>query len=344
MWYTPFWVRKAFSRAATLGKLVLQPTPLSQGFSKVILLVPCFFPLCWMLIAKDSCCPLLFHAWYLDDNALAGPRPSLHIVLTLIQELGPPLGLNINISKCEVFSCKGWSSFFPLRWNSHTSLIRIFWEFPLVMLISARPLSFENMSQLNNFCPVRKRLTLKLPLPSFAFPEASVNLSYWLAPHLLCIPQSPLSYLMRMYISALHNVLLWTHLIMPGTRLNWAWVEVVRVSVPSHNTPLQLTLPRFLPVVLALNRNTTLPQQFSCLILLYHHWRQLIQKHFCWLRSPKSASWMTTSSRFFWTCPPSPTRLACCLCFLPSCSIMAVCHSFRGSWSPSQPFSISGCH
>ena len=26
------------------------------------------------------------------------------------------------------------------------------------------------------------------------------------------------------------------------------------------------------------------------------------------------------------------------LCFLPSCSIMAVCHSFRGSWSPSRSF------
>ena len=64
-------------------------------------------------ITKDSGCPLLFHAWYLDDGALAGPRSSLGSVLKLIQELGPPLGLHINISKCEVFSCKGLSSFPP---------------------------------------------------------------------------------------------------------------------------------------------------------------------------------------------------------------------------------------
>ena len=36
---------------------------------------------------------------------------------------------------------------------------------------------------------------------------------------LLCIPQKPLKFLMPMYASALHNVLQWTHLIMPGTRL-----------------------------------------------------------------------------------------------------------------------------
>ena len=64
-------------------------------------------------IAKDSGCPLLFHTWYLDDGALAGPRSSLCSVLKLIQELGSSLGLHINISKCEVFSCKGLSSFPP---------------------------------------------------------------------------------------------------------------------------------------------------------------------------------------------------------------------------------------
>ena len=64
-------------------------------------------------IAKDSCWPRLFHTWYLDDSALAGPRSSLCRVLTLILELGPPLGLHINISKCEVFRCKGFSSFPP---------------------------------------------------------------------------------------------------------------------------------------------------------------------------------------------------------------------------------------
>ena len=73
---------------------------------------------------------------------------------------------------------------------------------------------------------------------------------------------------------------------------------MVWVCVPSHNTPLQLTLPHFVPWVLASSLYITLPQQFKCLILSYHHW---------------PPSWMTTSSRFFWICPPSLTRLTCCL-------------------------------
>ena len=102
---------------------------------------PLFFPLSLVLnvlitaITKDSGYPLLFHAWYLDDGALAGPRSSLCSVLKLIQELGPSLGLHINISKYEVFSCKGLSSFPPemKHW--------IFWEFLLVLLTSAQPSS-----------------------------------------------------------------------------------------------------------------------------------------------------------------------------------------------------------
>ena len=89
-------------------------------------------------ITKDSGYPLLFHAWYLDDGALAGPRSSLCSVLKLIQErLCPSLGLHINISKYEVFSCKGLSSFPPemKHW--------IIWEFLLVLLTSAQPSSLK---------------------------------------------------------------------------------------------------------------------------------------------------------------------------------------------------------
>ena len=43
-------------------------------------------------------------AWYMDDGALAGSRSSVMNVLALLQELGPPLGLHVNIRKCEVFS------------------------------------------------------------------------------------------------------------------------------------------------------------------------------------------------------------------------------------------------
>ena len=53
---------------------------------------------------RDDCAGLNFHAWYMDYGALAGPRSSVMNVLALLQELGPPLGLHVNIRKCEVFN------------------------------------------------------------------------------------------------------------------------------------------------------------------------------------------------------------------------------------------------
>ena len=105
--------------------------------------------------------------------------------------------------------------------------------------------------------------------PSYVLPLPSLIHGFYKLVHLahtnfLCIPQRPLSYMRRMYmyIGALHNVLLRTHLIMPGTR---ALVEVV--SSVELRSPKRAFLPR----------------------------------------------WIAISSRFFWKCPPSQTRLACSL-------------------------------
>eukprot|EP00731_Ephydatia_muelleri_P035190 Em0103g2a len=56
-------------------------------------------------ISEDKACSSnLFHAWYLDDGVLAGPRQSLCRCLSLLQVHGPALGLLVNVSMCEVFS------------------------------------------------------------------------------------------------------------------------------------------------------------------------------------------------------------------------------------------------
>ena len=55
---------------------------------------------------------LLYQAWYLDDGILAGKKSSIRRSLSLIQELGPPLGLYVNISKCELY-CPGDTPTFP---------------------------------------------------------------------------------------------------------------------------------------------------------------------------------------------------------------------------------------
>ena len=63
-------------------------------------------------IAADSVCSEpLFHAWYLDDGAIAGPRLAVEKALSIIQEMGPSLGLFVNPTKCELFSRGDLSSF-----------------------------------------------------------------------------------------------------------------------------------------------------------------------------------------------------------------------------------------
>ena len=56
-------------------------------------------------IAEDTACSgLLFHKWYLDDGVIAGSKPAVERALAIIQASGPPLGLCINLAKCELFS------------------------------------------------------------------------------------------------------------------------------------------------------------------------------------------------------------------------------------------------
>ncbi|KAL5505640.1 hypothetical protein EMCRGX_G007104 [Ephydatia muelleri] len=63
-------------------------------------------------IAEDAdCASLLFHKWYIDDGVVAGPIAAIARVLAIIQVRGPPLGLYINITKCELFSLSDLSTF-----------------------------------------------------------------------------------------------------------------------------------------------------------------------------------------------------------------------------------------
>ena len=70
---------------------------------------PLLFCLVLNILVKDicsdpNCANLSFHNWYLDDGVVAGPSFAVQKVLALIEEKGPPLGLLVNLSKCEVFS------------------------------------------------------------------------------------------------------------------------------------------------------------------------------------------------------------------------------------------------
>ena len=51
----------------------------------------------------SNCPALLFHMWYLDDGTMAGPKLAVLGALSIVQHLGPPNGLFINTSKCELY-------------------------------------------------------------------------------------------------------------------------------------------------------------------------------------------------------------------------------------------------
>jgi hypothetical protein len=59
-----------------------------------------------VLVRKiEKACPnLVIHKWSLDDGVLAGATEDVQRALAIIQSSGPDLGLNLNLSKCELFS------------------------------------------------------------------------------------------------------------------------------------------------------------------------------------------------------------------------------------------------
>eukprot|EP00731_Ephydatia_muelleri_P034760 Em0075g13a len=71
-------------------------------------------------VARDSACSNLpFHAWYLDDGVMAGPRSLLCRILSLLQEEGPALGIIVNLP--ESFISSLCSSGFGLQSSHHLS-------------------------------------------------------------------------------------------------------------------------------------------------------------------------------------------------------------------------------
>ena len=62
-------------------------------------------------MAEDAdCASLLFHKWYIDDGVVAGSIAAIARV-AITQDRGLPLGLYINITKCELFSLSDLSTF-----------------------------------------------------------------------------------------------------------------------------------------------------------------------------------------------------------------------------------------
>ena len=74
---------------------------------------PLFFALGLHSVVKDideACQPLL-HCWYLDDGVFCGTKGDLTKLLRILNDATPITGLNVKLSKCELYSKFDLSSF-----------------------------------------------------------------------------------------------------------------------------------------------------------------------------------------------------------------------------------------
>ena len=72
-----------------------------------------------------TCNSLKFHSWYIDDGVVAGPSQAVKQVISILHTQGPPLGLFLNTSKCELFSKSDLSTFPPGMKRSSVPNIKI---------------------------------------------------------------------------------------------------------------------------------------------------------------------------------------------------------------------------
>ena len=132
-----------FSGISPLG-IISSETGVQQGDP----LGPLLFSLVLhrVVSAIASNCPeLLFHMWYLDDGTIAGPKLAVLHALSIVQDLGPPNDLFVNISKCELYST-GDLSIFPseMKYSKKNSTLKS-WVLQLETLSSVPNMHLTNM-------------------------------------------------------------------------------------------------------------------------------------------------------------------------------------------------------
>ena len=78
-------------------------------------------PLLFALVLQKIVCivvDMLFNPWFPDDGVLAGTKSAVLGAMHLIEELGPPFGIFINLAKCELYSRNELNSTFPVMIKS----------------------------------------------------------------------------------------------------------------------------------------------------------------------------------------------------------------------------------
>ena len=186
----------------------------------------------------SNCPELLFHMWYLDDGAIAGPKLVVLRALSIVQDLGPPNGLSVNTSKCELYST-GDLSIFPSAMKSSKVLKFEILGAPIGDFAFCAKYASQKRAKARSFCTCWRMLVLWiLRWQCFSFVSVAVS-ERW---YVLLILLLPLLWLMQCkcfimtFTMLLLNALQWMPLAIPGNRPNSGLAEVGWVYVAFHTT------------------------------------------------------------------------------------------------------------
>ena len=154
----------------------------------------------------------------------AGPKQSVLHALAIIQELGPPLGLVINPSKCELYSQNDMSVFSSQMKQSNMPHLEILGS-PIGDTIFVLTLCLKNVHRpLNCFLRLRRlaQLTLKLLYFCYGCVAHFVKWCTWQDPHPLLLLLKDSGILITTFVIALLHAQEWTPVMMLGSRHNSA--------------------------------------------------------------------------------------------------------------------------
>ena len=106
------WAKFCYGDHPKLGH-ILGSLSSQHGVQQGDPLGPLFFALGLYSVVKDidAECQLLLHCWYLDDGVFCGTKSDVTKLLRILNDATPITGLNVKLSKCELYSKSDLSSF-----------------------------------------------------------------------------------------------------------------------------------------------------------------------------------------------------------------------------------------
>ena len=190
----------------------------------------------------SNCPELLLHMWYLDDGAIAGPKLAVLHALSIVQDLGPPNGLFVNTSKCELYSI-GDLSIFPPEMKSSKDLNFEILGAPIGDFVFCAKYASQKRAKAQGLLHMLEDVGSVDPQVALLLLCQCGSSVRW---YILLVLHLPLLWLMHCkclmtFTMLLLNALQWMPLATPGNRPNSLLAEVGWVYVASHTTQQQPT-------------------------------------------------------------------------------------------------------